>query len=78
MFFLDSGDDSDAEINEWENQQIRKGVTGAQVTYSSNGTLSFLIFDKIFKIQFSFSQSARNGPARVGHLFAIFNQIGSR
>ncbi|XP_037038522.1 PAX3- and PAX7-binding protein 1 isoform X2 [Bradysia coprophila] len=26
-----SEDDSDAEINEWENQQIRKGVTGAQL-----------------------------------------------
>ncbi|KAJ6635023.1 PAX3- and PAX7-binding protein 1 [Pseudolycoriella hygida] len=26
-----SGDDSDTEINEWENQQIRKGVTGAQL-----------------------------------------------
>lgn len=27
----DSGDESDLEMNEWENQQIRKGVTGAQL-----------------------------------------------
>jgi GC-rich sequence DNA-binding factor len=26
-----SDDDSDVEMNEWENQQIRKGVTGAQI-----------------------------------------------
>lgn len=31
LFFLDSGDDTDPEMNEWENQQIRKGVTGAQL-----------------------------------------------
>lgn len=37
--FVDSGDDSDTEINEWENQQIRKGVTGAQV---------FIAFFKLF------------------------------
>lgn len=29
--FADSGDDTDPEMNEWENQQIRKGVTGAQL-----------------------------------------------
>lgn len=29
--WIGSGDESDAEMNEWENQQIRKGVTGAQV-----------------------------------------------
>lgn len=28
---LDSGEESDPEMNEWENQQIRKGVTGAQL-----------------------------------------------
>lgn len=28
---LDSEDDSDCETSEWENQQIRKGVTGAQL-----------------------------------------------
>lgn len=27
----DDNDDSDLEMNEWENQQIRKGVTGAQI-----------------------------------------------
>ena len=31
---LDSGDETDPEMNEWENQQIRKGVTGAQVIMS--------------------------------------------
>lgn len=31
LVFVDSGDDSETEMNEWENQQIRKGVTGAQV-----------------------------------------------
>lgn len=29
--FLDSGDETDPEMNEWENQQIRKGVTAAQL-----------------------------------------------
>ncbi|XP_070493177.1 PAX3- and PAX7-binding protein 1 isoform X1 [Chironomus tepperi] len=34
-------DDSDIEMNEWENQQIRKGVTGAQImTAQSESTLS--------------------------------------
>lgn len=28
---LDSGDESDPDMHEWENQQIRKGVTGAQL-----------------------------------------------
>lgn len=30
-FHLDSEEDSDCETHEWENQQIRKGVTGAQL-----------------------------------------------
>lgn len=30
-FFLESEHDTDKEMEEWENQQIRKGVTGAQV-----------------------------------------------
>lgn len=30
-FSLDSAEDSDLETKEWENQQIRKGVTGAQL-----------------------------------------------
>lgn len=30
-FSLDSGDESDPDMHEWENQQIRKGVTGAQL-----------------------------------------------
>lgn len=30
-FSLDSEEDSDCETHEWENQQIRKGVTGAQL-----------------------------------------------
>lgn len=29
--FTVSGDESDPDMNEWENQQIRKGVTGAQL-----------------------------------------------
>lgn len=29
-------DDSDLEINEWENQQIRKGVTGTQLALAQN------------------------------------------
>jgi len=34
-------DDSDLEMNEWENQQIRKGVTGAQIlTAQSESTFS--------------------------------------
>lgn len=40
FFFLDSGEETDPEMNEWENQQIRKGVTGAQVIYLNN----YLIF----------------------------------
>lgn len=31
QFYLGSEEDSDCETNEWENQQIRKGVTGAQL-----------------------------------------------
>lgn len=31
MHFLVSGEESDSETTEWENQQIRKGVTGAQL-----------------------------------------------
>lgn len=30
--FVDSEQESDKEMEEWENQQIRKGVTGAQIT----------------------------------------------
>lgn len=30
-FLLESDHDTDKEMEEWENQQIRKGVTGAQV-----------------------------------------------
>lgn len=38
---LDSEDDSDLETNDWENQQIRKGVTGAQlVTAQQESVLS--------------------------------------
>lgn len=29
--FTESGEESDPDMNEWENQQIRKGVTGAQL-----------------------------------------------
>lgn len=39
-----SGDESDQEMNEWENQQIRKGVTGAQlVTAQQESVLSQFI-----------------------------------
>ncbi|KAH8278983.1 hypothetical protein KR018_012122 [Drosophila ironensis] len=31
--------DSDREINEWENQQIRKGVTGAQLVHAQHETV---------------------------------------
>lgn len=31
IFLLESDHDTDKEMEEWENQQIRKGVTGAQV-----------------------------------------------
>lgn len=31
LIISDSGEDSDLEMNEWENMQIRKGVTGAQL-----------------------------------------------
>lgn len=31
LLLLDSDEDSDREMHEWENQQIRKGVTGAQL-----------------------------------------------
>lgn len=31
LVLLDSDEDSDREMHEWENQQIRKGVTGAQL-----------------------------------------------
>lgn len=32
LYFADSDQDSDPDMHEWENQQIRKGVTGAQVS----------------------------------------------
>ncbi|KAH8335439.1 hypothetical protein KR074_002077 [Drosophila pseudoananassae] len=32
-------EDSDREMNEWENQQIRKGVTGAQLVHPKHGTV---------------------------------------
>ena len=40
-----SEDDSDVEMNEWENQQIRKGVTGAQLmsAQQESGFSKFLI-----------------------------------
>lgn len=73
FIFIDSGDDSDAEINEWENQQIRKGVTGAQVIKplfpQPPPTPSNLQ---------NYSLSARNGAARISDLFAVLNQINSR
>lgn len=33
-YFADSDQDTDPDMHEWENQQIRKGVTGAQVSYA--------------------------------------------
>jgi len=32
-------EDSDREMNEWENQQIRKGVTAAQLVHSQHETV---------------------------------------
>lgn len=49
MYFLVSDDESEHENEEeeWEAQQIRKGVTGAQVTFVSKNcaacTITFII-----------------------------------
>lgn len=36
-------DDSDVEMNEWENQQIRKGVTGAQIMAAKQESTYFML-----------------------------------
>lgn len=49
VFLLDSEEESDPDMNEWENQQIRKGVTGAQVIIKKkNFLLSFQNMKLIF------------------------------
>ncbi|CAD7093535.1 unnamed protein product [Hermetia illucens] len=57
-----SGDESDAEMNEWENQQIRKGVTGAQlVTAQQESVLSQFII----KTASSYDDSAPKSTASL-------------
>lgn len=52
-----SEDDSDVEMNEWENQQIRKGVTGAQLMSAQHES----IYSTQYMIQpFSISNSNKN------------------
>lgn len=46
FFIADSDQDTDPDMHEWENQQIRKGVTGAQVYFDRqvDFKISCLIF----------------------------------
>lgn len=38
---IDSGDESDPDMHEWENQQIRKGVTGAQLVSAQQESILY-------------------------------------
>lgn len=49
-----ASDDSDMEINEWENQQIRKGVTGAQLITAQQES----IYSQYMIQPFSFSSNS--------------------
>lgn len=55
-----SDDDSDVELNEWENQQIRKGVTGAQLL-SAQQDSAFTQY-MIQPFSNSFNSSSNNEP----------------
>ena len=63
-----SDDDSDVEINEWENQQIRKGVTGAQLlsAQQESGYSQYLI--QPFSNSFSNSNVKEEAPLTTAEL----------
>ena len=57
-----SDEDSDVEMNEWENQQIRKGVTGAQLMSAQHESGFSHYFSQPFATSFADSNSNNEKP----------------
>lgn len=62
MFITDSGEESDPDMNEWENQQIRKGVTGAQLLSAQQ--------ESAYYTQYLMRQQMESLPLSTGNLLA--------
>lgn len=56
----DSEDDSDVEMNEWENQQIRKGITGNQLMSAQQDSLLTQYMIQPFSSSFNNNSNSNN------------------
>jgi GC-rich sequence DNA-binding factor len=72
-----SEDDSDVEMNEWENQQIRKGVTGAQLISAQQESSFSQYMIQPFANSFSNSNSNDKPPMSTAELLEqAYSQTG--